>query len=322
MRYPRILIIVAALALLAVPGFAQSTCGATISVVNGDTLTAIASRCNTTVEELIRLNPGVETGINVGQLLTLPNYAPAAAPPIVSVTPLSGAPGTALTIAVNGMPAYTEVRLRLGAVDVGTVAIQNVVTTANGAVRATMTIPDSATVGQTYILIAETLDGRTNGRSFPIDVDSSRSFLFDETRVFLVALGDAGVNGTGVGCRDSIVPTTVPIAPTIAPLRAALNTLLASSARTYPGTTYYNALNASDLDVASVAVVNGEAQIDLTGTLVVGGACDVPRIRAQLEQTALQYNTVSSVAITVNGSPLDELLGLTPPEPAPTPIGG
>jgi len=303
-----------ALTALALPVGAQSTCGATLSVTSGDTLTSIAERCNTTVEELIRLNPGAETGIQVGEILQLPNYGPASGPPVVSVTPLSGAPGTDLTVAVNGFPPYTEVRLRLGSVDVGTATVQRVVTTANGVVRTTMEIPDSARVGQQYVLIAETTDGLINGRSFPIVVDSARSFLFDDTQIFLVALGDAGQSGTGVGCRDSIVPATVPIAPTIAPLGAALNTLLASSTRTFPGTTYYNALNASDLRVDSVAVIGGEAQIELSGTLVVGGSCDVPRIRAQLEQTALQYNTVSEVTITVNGTPLDEVLGIEPPE--------
>jgi hypothetical protein len=40
----------------------------------------------------------------------------------------------------------------------------------------------------------------------------------------------------------------------------------------------------------------------------VGGVCDEPRVRAQLEETALQFVTVDSVSIFVNGQPLAEAL--------------
>ncbi|MEZ4680232.1 MAG: GerMN domain-containing protein [Caldilineaceae bacterium] len=51
-------------------------------------------------------------------------------------------------------------------------------------------------------------------------------------------------------------------------------------------------------------IVDGVASIYLTGTLRVGGVCDEPRVRAQIEETALQYYTVDEVRIYVNGEPL------------------
>jgi hypothetical protein len=72
----------------------------------------------------------------------------------------------------------------------------------------------------------------------------------------------------------------------------------------------YNALYLSDLSIADVAVIDGEARIDLVGELIIGGVCDIPRIEEQLRTTALQFSTVNRVSIRVNGVPLEELLDL------------
>lgn len=54
--------------------FAQSTCGATYTVVRGDTLRSIASRCDTTVAAIQRANPEVRdpNRIYPGQVLVMP----------------------------------------------------------------------------------------------------------------------------------------------------------------------------------------------------------------------------------------------------------
>ena len=48
----------------------------------------------------------------------------------------------------------------------------------------------------------------------------------------------------------------------------------------------------------------------LNGTLQLGGVCDNPRVKAQLEQTALQFPTVKSVKYYINDKTLDEALSL------------
>lgn len=100
----------------------------------------------------------------------------------------------------------------------------------------------------------------------------------------------------------------VPIAPTVAVLRAALNQLLALKSQYYGESGLYNALYQSNLTVGDLNIVNGEAIIYLEGTFLQGGTCDSPRIQAQLEQTALQFSTVSSVSIYINNKPLKTLL--------------
>jgi hypothetical protein len=52
----------------------------------------------------------------------------------------------------------------------------------------------------------------------------------------------------------------------------------------------------------------GRARVELSGNVSIGGACDVPRIEAQLERTVLQFDDVATVEILVNGVPLEDVL--------------
>jgi len=72
----------------------------------------------------------------------------------------------------------------------------------------------------------------------------------------------------------------------------------------------YNALYLSNLQVGDVTIANGQAIIHLTGTLMMGGVCDIPRVEAQLTEIALQFSTVTSVAVFINDIPLKDVLSL------------
>ena len=127
-------------------------------------------------------------------------------------------------------------------------------------------------------------------------------------KVFLIALEDNGQSGTLVGCGDSAIPVTVTIPRTQGVLRAALKKLLSIKQQSYGESGLYNALYQSDLQLKSVTIDQGKAIIHLTGTLMLGGVCDNPRVKAQIEQTALQFSTVSDVAVFINDTPLEEVL--------------
>jgi hypothetical protein len=131
--------------------------------------------------------------------------------------------------------------------------------------------------------------------------------------IYLIALEDNGVAGPLVGCGDSVVPVTVEIPATEGILRATLESLLALKDQYYGESGLYNALYQSDLQVQGVVILEGEAQIYLTGSLLQGGECDSPRIQAQLEQTARQFSTVQAVSIFLNGVPLQDVLSLQGP---------
>jgi hypothetical protein len=125
-------------------------------------------------------------------------------------------------------------------------------------------------------------------------------------KIFLIALDDAGKLGKKIGCDDSVVAVERIIPLTNAVLRASLNELLSVREREYAG--LYNALAQSTLKLDDVSIVSNRAMIYLSGNLMLGGTCDAPRVKAQLEETALQFSTVRQVSILVNKIPLDQLL--------------
>jgi hypothetical protein len=127
-------------------------------------------------------------------------------------------------------------------------------------------------------------------------------------KIFLIATGDNGHAGPLVGCGDSAVGVIVHVPYSTGVLRAALTALLANHSQHYGESGLYNALYQSHLAVDDVAIASGVATIRLTGTLTMGGECDSPRVEAQLKQTAMQFSTVHSVSIFINGRPLANVL--------------
>ena len=129
-------------------------------------------------------------------------------------------------------------------------------------------------------------------------------------QIFLIALEDNGQTGIQVGCGDSAVPVQVEVPSTQSVLKVALESLLSVKAQYYGESGLYNALYQSDLQVESVRIENGKAIVYLVGTLQMGGECDAPRVQAQLEETVLQFSTVTEASIFINGKPLSEVLSL------------
>ncbi len=129
-------------------------------------------------------------------------------------------------------------------------------------------------------------------------------------KIYLVAIGDNGVSGTKIGCDDSLIAVDVGIPPTAGVLRAAISELLAIDSEMYGDSGLYNALYQSNLEIENLSVINGVASIYLSGDLMLGGVCDHPRVESQLSAIALQFSTVSSVEIFINGIPLKDVLSL------------
>jgi hypothetical protein len=129
-------------------------------------------------------------------------------------------------------------------------------------------------------------------------------------QIFLIAVDDNGQSGQMIGCGDSLVPVQVEIPRSQAVLKASLEKLLSIKTQYYGESGLYNALYQSELQLESVTLDGGKAVIKLTGTMMLGGVCDNPRVTAQLEATARQFPTVSEVVIYVNGRLLADVLSL------------
>jgi hypothetical protein len=132
--------------------------------------------------------------------------------------------------------------------------------------------------------------------------------MVNQVLIFMVAVGDDGRSGKRIGCGDSIIPVTRQIEPTPAPLRAALTQLFGVKSQNYGESGLYNALYQSDLRIDDLAIVDGRATVNLAGTLRLNGACDAPRVQAQLEETVRQFATVRSADIFVNGTRLADAM--------------
>ncbi|MGO4384029.1 hypothetical protein AB4Y80_07350 [Specibacter sp. RAF43] len=127
--------------------------------------------------------------------------------------------------------------------------------------------------------------------------------------LFYVAIGDNGVAGPMVGCGDSAVAVTSAAITYTDPVEGALRALLANHTRAVGASGLDNTLWQSRLAVASVDRSGATVTAHLSGTLTMGGECDIPRIEQQLMLTA-ERAAGAPVAITINGKTLTEALSL------------
>ena len=129
------------------------------------------------------------------------------------------------------------------------------------------------------------------------------------TSSILIALLDTAQasNGPSRGC-DRVVMINQHIATTTTPLTSALNMLFAISTTTVNGWFNYIPRTSATLQFSSATVVNGTANIYLTGSLSgLAGVCDNPRAEIQIQETALQFPTVQQVQLYLNNQPVATL---------------
>lgn len=130
-----------------------------------------------------------------------------------------------------------------------------------------------------------------------------------ERSLTFIATGDDGLSGPRIGCGDSAV--SVPITTTtIAPLGEVMRAQLAEKDIHLGQSGLYNALAQSNLTYDSATIADGHATVRLSGQLLSGGVCDIPRITEQLTAPALQFDNIDTVTVLINGEPLEELLDL------------
>lgn len=127
--------------------------------------------------------------------------------------------------------------------------------------------------------------------------------------IYYVALEDNGVSGEKIGCGDSLVADTTGKVATTNKLLDSMQRLLNGKSQYLGRSGLYDALYSSDLTVKSATVNDEVATVDITGDLVINGTCDAPRIKAQLRQMALTASDTSQANISINGKPLDTVLG-------------
>ncbi|TLM84328.1 hypothetical protein FDW84_11935 [Pseudarthrobacter sp. NamE5] len=130
---------------------------------------------------------------------------------------------------------------------------------------------------------------------------------------YYVLLDDGGKHGVRFGCNDSLVGFAQESRAGEEPLAAAIGALLNApqqAVHSAGGATAYNALSESRLKFLAGSFDGTTVTVYLTGVLRPGGTCDVPRMEAQLTQTALASVGAIRAEIYVNGRTLTEALTL------------
>lgn len=137
-----------------------------------------------------------------------------------------------------------------------------------------------------------------------IPVGTSTGSTSNQVTKIKIALLDPSqtLAGTEYGC-DRVVMHERSIPATTAPLTAALKELFADRKPWPPESGKVgNFIGAQpNLEFDRVSITNGVAQIYLKGQTNLAGVCDHPRFKAQLESTAKQFSTVTSVEYYLNG---------------------
>lgn len=127
-------------------------------------------------------------------------------------------------------------------------------------------------------------------------------------KIHLIKMGDNGKSGEKIATGDSLVAVQRTITTPETPLKAAFDALLAEPENGSTG--LYNPLAMSKVQFEKATITNGKAEVYLSGKVATGGEMDIPRVESQLKATALQFPTVKTVQIYLNGKTIEDALSL------------
>lgn len=142
----------------------------------------------------------------------------------------------------------------------------------------------------------------------PAEPAPGRSAGSRTVTAYYVLLDDGGAGGVRFGCNDSLAGVRRTVAGSTEPLADAMRALLDGAAVPAPG--LYNSLSGSALTFLSGTFDGTAVTVYLSGAIRPGGVCDIPRIEAQLTQTAIASVGAIRAEIYVNGVGLAEALRL------------
>ncbi|WP_354155674.1 hypothetical protein [Arthrobacter sp. UYEF6] len=131
---------------------------------------------------------------------------------------------------------------------------------------------------------------------------------FQAVTAYYVLLDDGGAGGVRFGCNDSLAGVRRTVAGSAEPLANAMRALLDGAAEPTPG--LYNSLSGSTLTFLSGTFDGTSVTVYLSGSIRPAGVCDIPRIEAQLTQTAVASVGAIRADVYVNGVGLAEALRL------------
>lgn len=122
------------------------------------------------------------------------------------------------------------------------------------------------------------------------------------TTVQIALVNEIGTpSATTFGCGDEIEMVNRSVSTTT-PLKTAIEELMSIHTRAYGMSGLTTALYQNNFTVNSVTITGTHADIDLSGTIMIGGVCDNPRIQEQMKRTILQFPGITTYQIKLNGT--------------------
>lgn len=167
--------------------------------------------------------------------------------------------------------------------------------------------PEADTVGGT----PEPQDVQTgNTLSWGADLPKHDMTLPSEAKLYYVVLEWAWSGGDKIGCDDTLISVPTVLDSLFTSREEVLTLVYKMQLGEKAKPDYATTAVTTTLALDKVLVKNGKAALAFSGSLDVGGACDAPRIKAQLTAPALQFPEIDDVIITINGQKLDEYLSV------------
>lgn len=134
----------------------------------------------------------------------------------------------------------------------------------------------------------------------------------NQTTVYMIKLEDDGktANSIKVGCGDSAVPVATTVGyqynktDAVASINAALIALQGTTADQFKAQGLQNTAAGSAWTIQKVekpATATDAYLVHLNGKFTFGGACDMPRVRAQIEETIKKAALGNKTTIVWNG---------------------
>jgi LysM repeat protein len=139
-----------------IPKAGNPNAASTYIVQEGDSLRSVAVKFNRDLESLFDANPQItETGqVRAGDVINIPPQEPGT--PITTLAPICGPVETDLLVNGTGFPPVTTIDLSMGPYLVSYQPVSTTSSSPSRAFQTQLTIPESAQVGENWVVIAST----------------------------------------------------------------------------------------------------------------------------------------------------------------------
>ena len=136
--------------------------------------------------------------------------------------------------------------------------------------------------------------------SNPVTAQGSQSDEEETSKFWVGSFSDFESQGIMVGCESYLLPVSTRIArgdDQANDLQAALEALF-DPEQNHPAAETEDWVKMLNLSVESISIIDGEADIELGGTLLGIGSCGDAILEAQILQTVFQFESIERVKVT------------------------